>query len=109
MKKILSVIALAAAFAASCATLQNKVSMLDVTKAEKAVRAATQKVIEATPTPDPNTYYTVGKGDSLLSISKKVCGKTDRWEQIALLNDFTDDTVLTEGMKLKTTNVCAVV
>ena len=107
MKKQAILCVMAAVIFTSCATMPKKVSMLEVTKAEKVVRAATQKVIESTPTPDTNTYYTVMKGDSLWSIAKKICGRGSRWERIYELNNFGDDTVLTEGMKLKTTNACA--
>ncbi len=105
MKKTLLLLSITTVILASCATMAKKVSMLEVTKAEKAVRAAAEKVVEAIP--DANTYYTVMKGDSLWKISKKVCGRGSGWERIYELNNFDDNTVLTEGMKLRTTNVCA--
>jgi nucleoid-associated protein YgaU len=106
MKKQIMLFVLAALIFVSCASAPRKVSVLEVTKSEKIVRAAAQKEVENNPPGDLNTYYTVKKGDTLWKISKTVCGKGSYWENIAALNALKVNAVLRAGMKLKTTNVC---
>lgn len=107
MKKQIYLCVLALFIFASCSTVPKKVSMLEVSKDERAVRDAVVSQIENKTPEDIDTYYTVTKGDTLSKIAKAVCGRASAWKKIAALNLLKNNALLMEGMKLKTTNVCA--
>jgi LysM repeat protein len=97
------ILVIAAMLFLSCTASINKVSMLDVTKDERALRKdVVEETKKAGAVASTNALYEVVKGDTLWKISKKLYGRGSAWEKLASINSIAADTVLQPGMKLKT-------
>ncbi|MEI7541728.1 MAG: DUF3108 domain-containing protein [bacterium] len=106
MKKHIFLYGLIVFVLSSCATIQNKVSILEVTQGERLVRAEAQKQNEKNSSVDSSMLYKVRKGDSLWKISKAISGKGSLWNKLALSNSLKEDIILKEGIIINISVLC---
>jgi hypothetical protein len=91
----------------SCATLVKKVAFLNVVEDEQVIRKDADKIAEQKDkAAEASRTYTVLKGDSLWSISGKICGTGVYWPALAKINGIKEPYSIRDTQKLLIDNMC---